>query len=376
MDNYEKIVLSICDIHPLRFGSFEEYLIEITKELNSRGFKHVVVFRKEPISSVREVFLSYNIDIRVFTPSKHMTFNFLPISRLIHDINPAIVHFHFYPPFSLLNYINLYPKRRFLYTDHMGVTSLRDKTHKLLRKAYHFLNYTFFSFPVETVVCVSNFVKSKYNSEYGIKSDKLIVIYNGINCNRFSEDIDASLINDKYNLKNELIVSCVAGLRKSKGVQCLIKAAPSIIKIIPHVKFFIIGDGEYRESLENLVHKLNIEDYFIFTGFTDHTEMFYSISSCVVVPSLVDEAFCFVAAEAIVAGCPVVAFDSGAINEAFGKIESVKVIPKSSSILANSVVDTLLNAPENSIIEGGMNLIEKEYSIKNKVKEYVELYCS
>lgn len=370
----EKIVLSICDIHPLRLGSFEEYLIELSRQLSLKGFKHVIVFRKDPIHSVLELLLSYNVDIRIFTPSKHSILNFVVLYRLIRDINPSIVHFHFYPPFSVLNFIKVFTDAKFIYTDHMGIRRTKNRSHKLLRMYYHYLNFVLFSHHVDSIICVSNFVKLKYVDEYGIKSNKLTVIYNGINCNRFSHNIDSSIIRAKYNVGGEFVVSCIAGLRESKGVQCLIRAAPSILKTVPNVKFFIIGDGEYREFLENYVSELNIKDKFTFTGFIDSTEDFYLISSCVVVPSLVDEAFCFVAAEALVAGCSVVAFDSGAIKEVFGMIKSVTIIPKDSDFLSRHVIDILLNPQTDCIIDESVCVIENNYSIEECVKQYMVTY--
>ena len=370
-----KSVLSICDIHPLRLGSFEEYLIELSHQLSLKGFKHVIVFRDDPIPSVLKFLLSNNdVEIRTFCPSKHSICNLIELYNLIQDIKPSIVHFHFYPPFSVLNFIKLFTSSKFIYTDHMGIKAPKRLSHKLLRKYYHYLNFILFSSLVDSIICVSDFVKFKYRSEYGIKSNKLTVIYNGINFNRFSEKVNPSLISNQYNLNDEVVVSCIAGLRKEKGVQCLIKASPLIVKAVQNVKFFIIGDGEYRKQLEELVLKLNIEDRFIFTGFNDSTEEFYSISSCIVIPSVVDEAFCFVAAEAIAAGSPVVAFDSGAIKEAFGNIKTIKIVPKNMESLAESIIDSLLNIPEKQILEEGSSIIKKEYSIQECVKKYINIY--
>ncbi|WMW23242.1 glycosyltransferase family 4 protein [Methanolobus mangrovi] len=373
-NNSNNVILSICDIHPLRYGSFECFLYELSKSLEVNGFKHVIVFRGNPIKSVNTALLSTNSEILIFSPSKHSIFDFFKLFRLVKDYNPKIIHFHFYPPYSILNFIKYIKNTTFLYTDHMGINPTNNYCKKLIRKIYHYSNFLLFNNPIDSIICVSEVIKSKYLKEYGIKSDKLIVIYNGIDTSRFSYEENQFCAKTKYATTEEIIVSCIAGLRIDKGVQCLIKAAPIIIEKIPNVKLLIVGDGDYKKKLEELTSNLNLKEKIMFTGFKDSTEEIYSISSCIAIPSLSDESFCFVAAEAISMGISVVAFDSGAITELFGKIKTVKIIPQNHEVLGNSIVDILLNLPTDTVLKEGSKVINDNYSVNECVNRHINLY--
>jgi glycosyltransferase involved in cell wall biosynthesis len=56
-------------------------------------------------------------------------------------------------------------------------------------------------------------------------------------------------------------------LKKYKSVHHLIQAIPVIQKSVPDLKMLIVGDGDYREALQQLVAKLKLEDAVEFTGF-------------------------------------------------------------------------------------------------------------
>jgi glycosyltransferase involved in cell wall biosynthesis len=370
------IVLSICDIHPLRLGSFEEYLIEMSRQLNINGFHHIIVFRKKPIPLVMDSFLSLeNVDIHVLPSAKNKFIYYFKLYKFILKVNPYVVHFHFFPPFSFINYIKILTNAKLIYTDHMGLKPKKNAYMRQFRKVYYLIHFFLFSYPIDHIVCVSNFVKNKYTKDYGIRSNKLTVIHNGINFNRFSRYIDPKMLNEEYNFHPEcIIISCIAGLRKDKGVQCFIMSAPLVLKSFPNAKFFIVGDGQYRRSLETIVDEMGLNDSFIFTGFESSTEKYYSASSCVVIPSLVDEAFCFVAAEAISAGCPVIAFNSGAINELFGDISSVHVIMKNSKDLSQATINLLSNRPTKKVLETNKNIILQKYSLEKSVNKHLMLY--
>ncbi|WIM44998.1 glycosyltransferase family 4 protein [Methanosarcina mazei] len=84
-----------------------------------------------------------------------------------------MVHFHFYPIYTVVNYLKLFFNIRIVYTDHMGKKA-KKFSKKLLRKIYYFTNSKLFSSGIDKIICVSNFVKSKYSREYGIDSRSYI----------------------------------------------------------------------------------------------------------------------------------------------------------------------------------------------------------
>lgn len=366
----DRCVLSICDISPTRCGSFEEFLISLTEKLSEKNFRHVIVFRSAPDKNVEEALLEKGAQIKLFKRSKLSIYNFFHIYMLIQETKPNIVHFHFYPIYSLLNYLKFFSNILIVFTDHMGYRKKTSLIKKIARRSYYFANSKLYGKGIDKIVCVSNFVKNKYPNEYGIDPKKMCVIYNGINTDKFKEKPDTNTIEDKYGLKGLPVVTII-GLRKDKGPHYLIKAVPSIINEVPAVMFVFVGEGECRSYLEELLVKQEMGDHIILTGRLENLVPIYQLSSCVVIPSVWEEAFCFVAAEAMATETNIIAFDSGAIKEVV--FDKSQLIPKDYASLSENIRRILKDNNEMNL-ELMRNHVIKNFSLTTCINNYISLY--
>lgn len=53
---------------------------------------------------------------------------------------------------------------------------------------------------------------------------------------------------------------------EKQGVQLLVEAAPLVIAAVPDARFRIVGDGDYRARIENIVAERGLEKHFEFVG--------------------------------------------------------------------------------------------------------------
>jgi glycosyltransferase involved in cell wall biosynthesis len=67
--------------------------------------------------------------------------------------------------------------------------------------------------------------------------------------------------------KTEIIY--MGTLHKQQGIQLMIQALPLVVEKIPSVMFSLIGKGEYRKELENLVKQVGVERHVTFLGFIE-----------------------------------------------------------------------------------------------------------
>ncbi|HMD14700.1 MAG TPA: glycosyltransferase family 4 protein [Bacteroidota bacterium] len=65
------------------------------------------------------------------------------------------------------------------------------------------------------------------------------------------------------------LIACFGRLKKYKSVDHVLQAFASVIQNVPDARLLIIGEGEYRSSLENLAVRLQIQESVHFTGFVD-----------------------------------------------------------------------------------------------------------
>tara|TARA_B100000795_G_C22778664_1_gene431206 strand:- start:81 stop:1199 length:1119 start_codon:yes stop_codon:yes gene_type:complete len=115
----------------------------------------------------------------------------------------------------------------------------------------------------------------------------------------------------KYNL---LTVSRLTINDRYKGVDSMIKTLPLIINKIQNIKYFIIGEGNDRGRLEELVDKLGLREYVEFKGFVDQLEVYYEYCDVFALPSK-GEGFGIVYIEAMKYHKPCIACNVGGATD-------------------------------------------------------------
>lgn len=111
----------------------------------------------------------------------------------------------------------------------------------------------------------------------------------------------------------------VGQISHDKGVDVLVQAARQVLKDWPAVKFWIIGDYEWRnplaEALIGAIRKDGLEQGISFWGYRADVELFYNRCDVHVCPSVCDEALANVVLEAKQSGKPSIIFPSGGLPE-------------------------------------------------------------
>lgn len=152
----------------------------------------------------------------------------------------------------------------------------------------------------------------------------MVKIAPGIDTGHFIPQPDSMAKRIKLGLENKKIIISVGRLVHRKGQDKLIEAMPMIIKRIPNAHLLLVGEGPYREHLENLVRKLNLQENVTFAGriLYDKLPSYLSAADLFAMPSrsrffgLEVEGLGIVYLEASACGIPVVAGNSGGAPDA------------------------------------------------------------
>ncbi len=91
-----------------------------------------------------------------------------------------------------------------------------------------------------------------------IPPNKIRVIYNGIDIEKFTININKKAIRSLLGLpENKILVGTLGRLTKQKGIEYLIKALEKI-----DVSLVIGGNGPLKNDLKALAKSLKIDSYF------------------------------------------------------------------------------------------------------------------
>lgn len=109
-------------------------------------------------------------------------------------------------------------------------------------------------------------------SAYGVPTERIVVIPNGINEAHFADAPDSETAKNTLGLAGKLVLGFTGFVRDWHGVDCVVRwlATPSA----PDNAFLlVVGDGPVRAELEALAAKLGIADKVRFTGVVDRSKV-------------------------------------------------------------------------------------------------------
>jgi len=105
---------------------------------------------------------------------------------------------------------------------------------------------------------------------YNLEHSKLNRISYIADTNQFNPDVKPQNI---YGCKNQRCLMCVGRLAEGKGLRCLLKAFSLVNKRRSDVKLVLIGDGELKNELVQLVKREGIQKNVIFLGNIPHSQI-------------------------------------------------------------------------------------------------------
>ncbi len=169
----------------------------------------------------------------------------------------------------------------------------------------------------DIIVTVSNAMRDELIT-LGFPAEKIRVIYNGVDPQKYSmQQVSKEKmfeLRQRYGLKDDdLMILFLGRLVWVKGVDKLVGAMPHVLHKIPNAKLVIVGLGEMRDYLENMVQNLKLQDVVKFCfEFLPEEERIAHYAACdvAVFPSIY-EPFGIVALEAMSMEKPVVVGASG-----------------------------------------------------------------
>ncbi|MEM3449033.1 MAG: glycosyltransferase family 4 protein [Nitrososphaerota archaeon] len=132
----------------------------------------------------------------------------------------------------------------------------------------------------DRIITVTPGLKKRFCQFYNIREEKVRVVPNGVNTELF-KPIDQNKARYDLNLEEEsYYIGFVGNLAPWQGVECLVKAAPLILREIREARFLIVGDGDLKMRLIEMVKDLGLSNKFVFTGKVKYEEVPKYINSC------------------------------------------------------------------------------------------------
>jgi phosphatidylinositol alpha-1,6-mannosyltransferase len=168
-------------------------------------------------------------------------------------------------------------------------------------------------------------------------------VYPGVDARRFSPEADDGSLRLALAPRGELLLLSVGRLQRRKGHDLVLRALPELKKIVPKVRYVIVGDGNDRDTLQLLASELGIAGDVSFAGNVPDADLpaYFAACDVFVLPTRMEssdfEGFGIVFLEAAAAGKPSIGGRNGGVPEAI-------VDGETGILVADGAVDELLES--------------------------------
>jgi glycosyltransferase involved in cell wall biosynthesis len=228
-------------------------------------------------------------------------------------------------------------------------------------------------------ISVSSIISQKAIAAGVDRPEKFTTIYSGMELDWFlNAEFDPVKVREEFGIPSDApVVGKIARLFPLKGHNELMDAAPEIVRRVPNVRFFLIGDGILYEHLQARAREYGILDNFVFAGLIDRERIPEMISAMdVVVHTSLREGLARVLPQSLAMGKPCVSFDiDGAPEVVINDQTGYLVKPFDSAGLADSVAKILEDGDLRARMgAAGRKLVDPPFRAETIVQQISDVY--
>ncbi len=179
-------------------------------------------------------------------------------------------------------------------------------------------------YTAKKVITISKYTKKSIHKHFNIPDDKIPMIYEGVDLERFNPLNAQEFDFDKFKIKPNKYILYVGNVYPHKNIDRLIDVFYNLKQredIDKDLQLVLVGKKDYFfEIIIKKIQSLNLEKSVIFPGYVPDEELIslYELSLFYVFPSLY-EGFGLPPLEAIALGAPIVISNSTCLPEIFGE---------------------------------------------------------
>lgn len=181
-----------------------------------------------------------------------------------------------------------------------------------------------------------------------------------------------SPLKSKCTEKN--VISVGRLVKDQKGFDLLINAFSKIAEKCRDWTLIIVGDGEEKNNLNDLIDRLKLNNQIRIEPFTNQIEKYY-INSSIFVSSSRWEGFGLVITEAMECGVPVIAFENSGPKEIINKNnENGVLVPRNDiNTLSSAILDLIRDEEKRKRISLESVERAKDFKIENIIKQWEKI---
>lgn len=293
------------------------------------------------------------------------------VRRLVKKIRPDVLDAHFITINGYLGAISgFHPLLLTAWGSDVLIAPKRNLVHRFLTKRV--------LKRADCVICWSSGLKEEA-LKLGAAPDKIEVAFIGVDTEKFSpKQGDRSFLQKSgISTFNSPIIMSTRNLNPIYDVETLIRAIPLVLEEEPEASFFITGEGEQKNYLENLAQELGVKDRTKFVGWISYDKLpQYLASADVYVSTSLSDGTSQSLLEAMACRLAPVVTDIGANQQWVRDGENGFLFPpKDSRILATKIVSLIASEEKRAAFgQVSRKMVVERASYEREMAKVEDIY--
>lgn len=217
-------------------------------------------------------------------------------------------------------------------------------------------------------VALSSEVQKSVEKEYGLKRERIPVIFNGEDLSNFEEK-------KEYEYSDIIRICHIGRFLPVKNQKMIIDVAEKLYGKNPKFQFFLIGDysSEYGREVEREIRKREMSSYVKMIGVVGDVTTYLENTDVFILPSEY-EGVPMTLIEAMASGLPIIASSVGGIKDMLVNEESALLIEPCKKALENALEKISADAKLREKLGKNAKKRSELFSYISMVEKYIEVY--
>jgi glycosyltransferase involved in cell wall biosynthesis len=264
-----------------KIGGGETHVLELVSKLDKSIFEPVVLsFTHGPmVSQLREL----SIEVYVIETEKGFDWRIWgKVKKLILEKKIDLVHAHGTRANSNIFWAAKNLNLPLIYTVH-GWSFHKDQKPVVWKMRE--LSERFLTSMSSSVICVS--MSNQSDGLAGWRMKRSLVIYNGINTEKFSPGKVYSNIRKEFGIpENKTLITYIVRITAQKDPLTLIRAMKIVLMETKEIVLLMVGEGDLKEEAVNMVREEGLAENIIFENFRQDIPDILNAADIYCLPSL------------------------------------------------------------------------------------------
>jgi len=351
----------------MHIGGTEQVIKNIVEATDKTKFNTSILCIESPIGPFGEILSKQGYQVDSISRKEGFDVKLIfQIRKYVIQHKIDVLHCHQYTPWVYGVLASIFTGTKVIFTEHGRFYPDRSSWKR------KYIN-PFLVRLTDHITAISKATRQALVDYEYIPASKIDVIYNGI-AELESNITKSQQLRKKLSIpEDSLILGTISRLDPIKNHRLLISSFAKIQH--PELILLIVGDGEIRSNLENLVKQLGISEKVIFTGFQTTPVDYLQLMDIFLLPSL-SEGTSMTLLEAMSLSKACIVTDVGGNPEIIEDNVSGLVTPSDDEKRLITACDLLLKDSKlrKKLGDAGRAQFEERFTVQSMLKNYQDIY--